>query len=165
MCGWAGQLSFSHKLSIQLSDPLLKQCTVHPTLLLRSVSAGKVSDASKTSWSCRFTNDEHWQLLANCICSRHTSKPCFAVLTTHTFLTLQMQSLIGKSLMKQAKFICVENIFKLVVGDYGWESCLIPRSGHFRRAQFCFSSNRLKPDTVPWFQQSSQPSEPLKFSI
>ena len=71
-------------------------------------------------------------------------------LPQHTF-RLQMQSLIGKSLIKQAKFICVENIFKLVVGDDRWESCLIPRSGHFRRARFCFSSNRLKRDTVPCF--------------
>ena len=58
----------------------------------------------------------------------------FTVLTTHTFVGLQMQSLIRKSLIKQAKFVGVENNFKLLLRDNGLKSCLVPRGGHFRVA-------------------------------
>ena len=52
--GCAGQLSTTRTITIELAQPFLKQCSVHPCFLLRSIPARAVTNVFEASWFCRF---------------------------------------------------------------------------------------------------------------
>ena len=83
--------SMHFEFTIELVQPFLKNCPIHPYLLLRSISAGEVTNVLDESWTGRFSNQKHWYFLTKTV--RH-SYPCFlhfAAFSTSAKLTSEVE--------------------------------------------------------------------------
>ena len=65
-------LSLLHfELTMELVQPFLKKCPIHPCFLLRSISARGVTNVLEASWTGRFSNVKHRDLLTNGVRRSH----------------------------------------------------------------------------------------------
>ena len=55
--------SLHFEITIELVQPFLKKCPIHPCFLLRSISARKVTGMLEAPWTGRFSSHKHRNLL------------------------------------------------------------------------------------------------------
>ena len=104
---------FLFKLLMEFLYPFMKKETVHPTFLLRLITAWKAFDIFKSSWFRRFTDYKHRQLLSSSICSCHSCQMNFAMFTTTALLAFHVQGFLGKS---SALYMSFSSYLERIVG-------------------------------------------------
>ena len=71
------------------------------------------------------------------------------MLASRTLFVLKMTRLVRHTLIKQTKFIYVENILKQVLGENRWQCSFKPWSDHFFSNQLGLAPNSFKQYTIP----------------
>ena len=70
------------ELTIELVQPFLKKCPIHPYFLLRSISAREITNVFEASWTGRLSNHKHWDLLIKSVRCSHPCRSHFALFST-----------------------------------------------------------------------------------
>ena len=95
------------ELTIELVQAFLKKCPIHPYFVLRLISAREVTNVLEASWTGRFSNHKHRGFFTKGVRCSHL----FAVFSTWTTLTSEVQRFSWQSFVEQTKFIYIKTSF------------------------------------------------------
>lgn len=105
-----------------------------------------VSKAARFFWSA---NDEHRQLFSSSTCCGHSSESQLALLPPRTLFSFEVVCFLGKTLVKQTKFVCVESVLQFVIRQNGWERGFVPGACHLICNWLTFTTDNFQGNAVP----------------